>query len=246
MKLLVSPVDEQEAQQAIKGGADIIDAKNPKEGPLGANFPWVIKNIRTITPKDRAVSCTLGDLPYLPGSVSLAAFGAASLGVDYVKVSLLEMHMKAEAVDLLKCVVRAVREVGSKAFVVAVGYADAVRVGSVDPFLVPEVAWESGCDFAMLDTAVKDGKTLFDALTAQQLQKFVDKAHGYGLKVALAGSLKKEQLLVLCGLGVDVIGLRGAACEGEDRVVGRITQEKVRELVKTVKAACAQTVVSTF
>jgi uncharacterized protein (UPF0264 family) len=39
--LLISPINTQEAREAINGGADIIDVKNPKEGSLGANFPWV-------------------------------------------------------------------------------------------------------------------------------------------------------------------------------------------------------------
>ena len=46
MKLLVSPVNKEEAIIASKGGADIVDVKNPKEGSLGANFPWIIKEIK--------------------------------------------------------------------------------------------------------------------------------------------------------------------------------------------------------
>ena len=42
MKLLVSPMNVQEAIASEQGGADIIDVKNPREGSLGANFPWVI------------------------------------------------------------------------------------------------------------------------------------------------------------------------------------------------------------
>ena len=80
--------EREEASEAIAGGADIIDVKNPQEGALGANFPWVIKQIREIAPKNIQVSCAIGDVPNLPGSISLAAFGAASLGVDYVKVGL--------------------------------------------------------------------------------------------------------------------------------------------------------------
>ena len=55
---------------------------------MGANYPWVIKQIRAITPRNIEVSCTLGEVPNLPGSISLAALGAASLGVDYIKVGL--------------------------------------------------------------------------------------------------------------------------------------------------------------
>ena len=41
LKLLVSVIDEEDAREAYRGGADIIDVKNPEEGALGANFPWV-------------------------------------------------------------------------------------------------------------------------------------------------------------------------------------------------------------
>ena len=45
MLLLISPINHEEAIESIEGGADIVDVKNPKEGSLGANFPWVIKDI---------------------------------------------------------------------------------------------------------------------------------------------------------------------------------------------------------
>ena len=45
MRLLVSPMNLVEAQAALDGGADIIDVKNPKEGSLGANFPWTIRAV---------------------------------------------------------------------------------------------------------------------------------------------------------------------------------------------------------
>jgi len=37
MKLLVSPINVEEANICKIAGADIIDVKNPKEGSLGAN-----------------------------------------------------------------------------------------------------------------------------------------------------------------------------------------------------------------
>ena len=39
LKLLISPMNEKEASEAIAGGADIIDVKNPKEGRVGCKFP---------------------------------------------------------------------------------------------------------------------------------------------------------------------------------------------------------------
>ena len=126
-------MNEQEASAAIAGGADIIDVKNPKEGPLGAYFPWVIRQIREMTPKNIQVSCTLGEVPNLPGSISLAALGAASLGVNYIKVGLYGFKTSQEAICLLQNVGKAAKECNPKIKIVAAGYADAERVGSIEP-----------------------------------------------------------------------------------------------------------------
>ncbi len=232
MKLLISPTDEKEALEAIAGGADIIDVKNPNEGALGASFPWIIKRIREITPANIEVSCAIGDVPNLPCAVSLAALGAATTGVDYVKVGLYGVKTKEEAVYLMRSVTKAVKNCNSSIKVVATGYADAKRIGSVDPLLVPDIAREAEADVAMIDTAVKDGKNLFTFLTTEQLRTFVNAAHAYGLKAALAGSLQKEDLPAVYALNADIVGLRGAACTNSDRLSGRITRENVRALVE--------------
>jgi len=230
-------MNEKEASEAIAGGADIIDVKNPQEGALGANFPWVIKRIREIAPRKIQVSCTLGDVPNLPGSISLAALGAASLGVDYIKVGLYGFKTPREAVFLLQNVNKAAKECNPKIKVVATGYADAERISTLDPMLIPEIASLAQVDLAMIDTAVKDGKNIFNFLAVKQLEKFVDEAHKLGLEAALAGSLRKQDLPVVYGLGADVAGLRGAACTNNDRDNGQITRKLVHELVETVKQA---------
>lgn len=233
-------MNEKEASEAIAGGADIIDVKNPQEGALGANFPWVIKRIREIAPKHIQVSCAVGEVPNLPGSISLAALGAASLGVDYVKVGLGGFKTPQEATYLLQNVSKAAKECNPKIKVVAASYADAERIGAIDPLLIPEIAFKAQVDVAMIDTAIKDGKNIFTFLTVKQLEKFVDSAHDLGLEAALAGSLRKQDLPVVHGLGADVAGLRGAACTNNDRVRGQITRKLVHELVEAVKQAETQ------
>ncbi len=230
-------MNEKEAQEAIAGGADIIDVKNPKEGALGANYPWVIKKIKESTPKNIELSCTLGDVPNLPGSISLAAFGAASLGVDYVKIGLFGLKTPQEAIFLLQQANRAAKEVNPKIKVAAAGYADAKKIGTIDPLLIPEIAYKAQVDIAMLDTSTKDGSNLFDHLTCDQLKTFVATAHKLGLKAALAGSLRKQDLTSVYGLGADIVGLRGAACTNSDRNNGHITRKLVSDLVKIVKQA---------
>ncbi len=235
MLLLISPINTEEAHEAIAGGADIIDVKNPKEGSLGANFPWVIKDIREMTPKDMLVSATVGDVPYKPGTVSLAALGAAVSGANYIKVGLYGTKNYEEALEVMKHVVKTVKDYDNEAIVVASGYADAHRIGAVDPMEIPKVAADAGADLAMVDTAVKDGKTLFDFMDEETISKFNDDIHDYGMKSALAGSIKKDQLLTLHKLGCDVVGIRGAACVGGDRNSGKIHRSAVSELKKMIE-----------
>jgi uncharacterized protein (UPF0264 family) len=237
LKLLISPKNEQEAIEAIAGGADIIDVKNPEEGPLGAIFPWVTKRIRQVTPPNIEVSCTLGEAPTVPGSMALAALGAATTGVNYIKAGLYGLKTPEEAVYLMQNVTKAAKEYNPLIKVVASGYADAARISTVDPLLVPKIAHEAQADIAMLDTAIKDGKSLLTFLTKTQLRRFVEAAHNYGLKAALAGSLQKDELPLVYALGADFAGVRGAACTLSDRVNGQITREKVRDLIEVVKRA---------
>ncbi len=235
MLLLISPINTAEALEAIEGGADIIDVKNPKEGSLGANFPWVIKSIRELTPKDMLVSATLGDVPYKPGTVSLAALGASVSGADYIKVGLYGTKNYQEALEVMENVVKTVDDYNVDAIVVASGYADANRVGAVDPMEIPDIAADAGAEIAMVDTAVKDGKTLFDFMDEEKISIFNQKIHDHGLKSALAGSIKKNQLQTLHNLGCDVVGIRGAACIGGDRNSGQIHRSAVMELKKMMQ-----------
>jgi uncharacterized protein (UPF0264 family) len=235
VKLLISPQNVPEAAEAIAGGADIIDVKNPKEGPLGANFPWVIKEIKQLIPVGVQLSCTLGEASGVPGSMALAAYGAASLGVDYVKAGLSGVKTLGQAVTLLEGIVHAAKMCNPKIKVVAAGYGDYQRANSIESQLVIQAAVEAKTDLVMLDTAVKDGKTLFDFQSPQQLKAFVEAAHLHGLGAALAGSLRAQDLPVVYALGADFAGLRGAACSNNNRDTGHITREKVQALMEIIR-----------
>ena len=87
-----------------------------------------------------------------------------------------------------------------------------------------------------MDTAVKDGHTLFDYLDSDPLKEFVEEAHSYDLLTALAGSVKKDQLKPLHDIGCDVVGIRGAACVGGDRNTGKIHRTAVAELKELLES----------
>lgn len=235
MKLLVSVINLTEAIECIKGGADIIDVKNPKEGSLGANFPHVIKAVREVMPKSLELSATIGDLPSLPGTASLAALGAAVSGADYVKVGLFGPKNVDEATAVMNEVVKAVKDYDPSLKTIASGYADYKSVGCVSPLLLPEVANKTGADGVLVDVKVKDGKSnLFTYLSDTQLKEFIEKAHKYDLLAALAGSLGPQNVSRVRNLGADIIGVRGAICEKNDRVNGKLERKKVADFVNEI------------
>ncbi len=153
MRLLVSPMNIVEARAALAGGADILDVKNPKEGSLGANFPWAIREVADLAGGRVPVSATIGDLDYKPGTASLAALGAAVSGADYIKAGLLGVKTQSQAEEMIKGIVKAVKDFDSGKKVVAAGYSDYARAGCVSPMLLPAAAAKAGADLVMVDTA---------------------------------------------------------------------------------------------
>jgi uncharacterized protein (UPF0264 family) len=235
LKLLVSVVDKTEALESIKGGAHILDVKNPKEGSLGANFPRIIRQVKEAAIKNVEVSATLGDLPNLPGTASLAALGAAVSGADYVKAGLFGVKTSKEATTLMNEVCKAVKEYDSGFKIIAAGYADYRTVGCVSPMDLPEVAYKVEADGLLVDIKVKNGESnLFNFLTDEKLRDLVEKAHDSNLIVALAGSLDKEDVPRVYDLAADIVGVRGAVCSNRDRLGGRVQREKVIEFAKEI------------
>ena len=224
IKLLVSPKNLEEAKKIV-GMPDItyIDCKNPKEGSLGANFPWIIKGMKELIHQDcpQLLSATIGDFPHLPGSASLAALGAVSSGADIIKVGLKGQRNLKQGIELMKNVVRAVKDYNENAQVVAAGYADRIRMQSSPNFLeIPAIASKSGADIAMLDTYIKDGKGLFDFLKINDLIQFKEKAKSLNIDIALAGNLMKKDLGLIKQIKPDIIGVRSIVCENFNRNLG--------------------------
>ena len=240
MKILISPIDLAEAKIAWQCGTDIIDIKNISEGSLGASFPWIIREtIESIKDERVIFSATLGDLPYKPGTAALAAQGALSLGVRYIKAGLHGPRSVEEGADLMQAVARTCREFDDGVQVVAAGYADHRRFDGLPPDSIVDIGAEAGADVVMLDTLYKDGDSLFDAASAEALRDFVGHAHERGLKAALAGSVALEHLAPLAAMGTDIVGVRGAVCPKGDRASG-IDADAARAFI-----AAARSVVTT-
>ena len=228
----MSVLSADEVAAALEGGADVVDVKNPAEGSLGAPVPSLLRNVRSCVDLPVLVSAALGDAPHLPGTLALTAYGAAACGADYVKVGLLGSSRPEQALDLLAAVRRAAQEANPRIRVVAVAYADASRVGGLPPAALPAVARDAGAHGVMLDTGVKDGTSTFTALGDAGVAAFLKEARGFGLMTALAGALGPDDLVRAGALGVDLVGVRGGACDGGRN--GRVSAARVRALRDTL------------
>jgi uncharacterized protein (UPF0264 family) len=210
MKLLVSSINVEEANICKLSGVDIIDVKNTKEGSLGANFPWIIKAVKKIagcTP----VSATIGDFNYKPGTASLAALGAAVSGAEYIKVGLYDIQTREQALDILTNIVRSIKDYDNNKKVVASGYSDYKRINSINPLDLPAIGRVANVDVVMMDTGIKDGHSTFEFLTELQLTDFVANARSLGLRSAIAGTIKFENIPVLKRIQPDICKTAKAA-----------------------------------
>jgi (5-formylfuran-3-yl)methyl phosphate synthase len=227
MKLLVSVTNAAEAVDAVTGGADLIDAKDAAAGPLGPVTVDVLTQIHAQVAKSRPVSAALGDATD-EHAIHHAAVSFARAGAAFVKVGFAEATKPEKVETLLQAAVSGARIGGGKlGDVIAVAYADVDLEGGSAEALI-EIAARAGAKGVLVDTADKDGPGLFALVSQDRLTRWVVRAHANGLLAAVAGKLTARDLPLVAGMGADVAGVRGAACDGGR--TGRVSIEKVRLL----------------
>ena len=235
MKVLITVTSKSELTSILGLKIDIIDVKNPKEGSLGAPSIAVLRELVEIVRKNMKseISVPIGDVPNLPGLISLAIFGVCNIGVDYLKIGLFGPKNVEDANLLLKEAKNAIDLSESNAKLVVVGYADYRRMGCLNPLSIPEIAYKCEAEVAMIDTLVKNGEKTTTLLNYQELANFTKTCHNLGLKAAIAGSLDASDIEIAYSAGFDVIGFRGAVCKK-----GRTSQldpEKVVRILNKIK-----------
>jgi (5-formylfuran-3-yl)methyl phosphate synthase len=231
MRLLVSVSSAAEAAEALAGGADVIDAKDPLAGALGAVSAEVLREINAIVAGRRLLTAALGDAAG-EAAIECAARTFAAAGAVLVKVGFAGIDSARRVATLTAAGVRGAAAGSGSAAVVAVAYADADRVGSLAPAALVEVAARAGAAGVLLDTADKSGPGLRELVQPPALAAWVTEAHDAGLLVAVAGKLTAADLTFVRDAGADIAGVRGAACDGGR--TGRVTADKVRLLTHVV------------
>jgi uncharacterized protein (UPF0264 family) len=241
MQLLVSVSSAEDAEAALLGGADIIDAKDPHAGPLGAVTVDVFLAIANRVNGRAPLSAALGDA-HDEVAISRLASRFAAAGATYVKVGFEAGVTRAHGIRLLQAA-RESRRPGiqpaptergpalqRRQAMIGVSYADAGDRPS--PMDLIEMAVAAGIDGVLLDTADKNGPGLLRVMAPSRLAAWVRSAESAGLLAALAGRLTVDDLPLLRGIGAHIAGVRGAACIGGR--TGQVSTDSVRSL----KAMC--------
>ncbi len=219
-RLLVSVRNAGEARLAIQGGAEILDIKEPKRGSLGMADPKVMADIlETVRAANPAipVSAALGelcerqiseDIPQLP------------TGVKFLKLGL---SQSAGDTDWGKNWRELRAQYSEDRQWVAVIYADWQTALAPSPEEILTAADHFSCVAVLVDTFLKDGRSLVEVLSEAKLCKIAHAVRQRGLPLALAGSLRPQDLPLLKPMRPDIIAIRSAACSQADRA-GRICE----------------------
>lgn len=210
VKLLASVRSPEEAIVAVRGGADIVDAKEPARGALGEVATETLAGIRHVVPRSIAVSATTGDIAVTEAErIADACRRVADAGADWVKIGFFGTSGAASLLDHLSVLET------------AHGRRIAVLMADQDPDfgIVDDLA---GAGFAgvMLDTVAKGGQSLTDHISEEVLGEFIARARANHLLTGLAGSLRLRHIQQLMPLAPDVLGFRGALCRQGQRTDG--------------------------
>jgi (5-formylfuran-3-yl)methyl phosphate synthase len=235
MRLLVSVRSAGEVAAAISGGADIIDAKEPDHGSLGAVSAETLWDIAEQVPGEKPFSAALGDFTD-PAEVDAAISGFPHLdrrGPLYLKLGFAGMSDASRIRELLATAGRAARHRRPPTpLIIGVAYGDWELAGTARPELVCHAAVGAGAAGLLLDTQVKLGTHLLDWIGSERLAALVARGRGAGLLTAVAGGLGAKQLQVLGRCGPDVVGFRGAVCAGGR--TGRVSRARVAAIRRAV------------
>ena len=207
--MLASVRGPEEAEIAVRHGADVVDLKDVGTA-FGAVAPDLVRATVAAVARRRPVSAVAGEASDadLEGIVSRGSELAAA-GPAYVKIGLPAAVLREDAIRTLATLARRTNLIG-------VLFADDGADDAVTAAAIPALA-QAGFAGVMLDTARKSGARLLDHMDVSALARFIDGARGHSLMAGLAGSLEAPDIPRLLPLAPDVLGFRRALCEGLDR-----------------------------
>jgi (5-formylfuran-3-yl)methyl phosphate synthase len=237
MQLLVSVRSAAEAIGAVTGGADVIDAKEPARGSLGPVDATTLGEIAAVVPASVPLSAALGDFdrPETAEAVVRKTVVPRRPTPVYLKLGFQGVNDAAALEAIVGAAVSVARARDDEPRVVAVAYADHEAARCAPPAMIAGVARHGGAYGVLVDTWTKDGRDLLHWMPPPELVRWVTSASEEGLMVAVAGSLGLEAALAVADCGADVLGVRGAVCDGGRD--GEVNPARVRAMRRIVGGA---------
>jgi (5-formylfuran-3-yl)methyl phosphate synthase len=225
VRLLVSVRNAQEAIDAVEGGANLIDIKEPSRGSLGRADPLVASEIASNVGTRAPLSAAMGEL-------MMAGQEFPPLDLRYAKWGLSGCAKNPAWPAILAERIATVRHANPRCAAVGVVYGDWNRAWAPEPFEVCEGTSRAGCSLLLIDTFLKDGTNLLDWLDPIRLLEIREWCHSHGMQLALAGGIDLRLLPQVLEFEPDWIAVRGAACS--DGREGRVSSDRVRQLALLV------------
>jgi len=238
-RLLISVRGPREALEAAKGGAHIADVEYPASA-LGTPYPLNILAVRNKLNmagyQKVLVSTNIGEKQHDRASSCQAALGVATAGADIIKCGLAELPFQA-AVYQGESLVRTIKKYYPKKKVILAVFVDSEMQRFFNPINEgPNLVVKTRADGLLIDTFNKSiGKGLLDYCDLEEIASLVSALHKLRKETWIAGSIILKELPNLWTTGVDVICIRGAACEqkGKGRF-GEVKAKIVAELSATI------------
>lgn len=235
-QLLVSVRNAAEAEAALRGGAHLIDVKEPANGPLGRADYSVVAEVLAVVKQRVPVSAAMGELLH-----EGTAAPTPPRGLAFLKWGLQDGG-KHDWQEALHFMIRLMERMHPCTTVVSVAYADWWLADAPPVDEVCAFARQRPGSVFLLDTWAKDRSkwkywnesiTLLDHVRLRHVALLCRLCRNAGVRVALAGSLQPAQIEPLLAAAPDWIAVRGAACVGGRQ--GTVTEAKVRGLVDLVQ-----------
>lgn len=223
-KLLISVRNATEATLAKQNGADFIDLKDPENGALGALDLGETACVIAALNGTPMISATVGDLPMEQEAIDDAISRRLAFGIDYIKVGFFPASL--QAFERCLQVIQHYTEQGHKIIVVL--FADCTY-----PHALMTALKNADIAGVMLDTAYKNGKTLLDCCSGDQLASFFEEMRAGDRIIGLAGSLQLRDVSHLKQYKPDYLGFRGGVCDSGLRQAA-LNSERIRELSKVL------------
>lgn len=219
---------------ALQGGCNILDLKEPLNGPLAMVDEATLHSISDFFARQPAtvpLSMALGEMIEWQEKSSLLLIPQE---ITYLKMGLSQTAANPNWITDWLNLRNQIETTNDKTFQwIAVAYADWQQANSVSPEEVLAAAISSQCSGLLIDTFSKHGKGLLDCLSLTQIKSLATQAHAHDLLFALAGSIHHENLAALSEVAPDIIGIRGAACRGNQRT-SRVEARAVSEFRKQI------------